>query len=277
MANWTKEEVELIIADYFSMLALEIADVRYNKTEHRRRLMELLPARTRPSIEFKHRNISAVLSEMGIPYIDGYKPAYNYQSFLAERLADYAQQHKEEIEPGVRMFAEKGVEFITAKDFSNMLDTPPEREEEVQQTKKARVRSPFKTNYLEREQRNARVGKVGEELAVAYERWRLQNDGMYALADKVEWIGEYDDGAGFDILSCNRDGTDRYIEVKSTKLNKEAPIFFSYNEYEFSRQHAADYHLIRFFNIDKQAKLFTLHGDFDSYCRKEVMQYKGFF
>lgn len=64
------------------MLRLELNGHQYNKTEHRRALMEQLNNRSDGSVEIKHHNISAVLIEMGIPYFDGYKPRFNYQRSL---------------------------------------------------------------------------------------------------------------------------------------------------------------------------------------------------
>ena len=47
---------------------------------------------------------------------------------------------------------------------------------------------------------------------------------------EVEWISkEQGDGAGFDILSRNANGTDRYIEVKTTKLGELTPIYMTRN------------------------------------------------
>ena len=34
--DWTREEVEAIVADYLKMLTLELAGQSYNKTEHRK-------------------------------------------------------------------------------------------------------------------------------------------------------------------------------------------------------------------------------------------------
>ena len=39
--------------------------------------------RTASAIEYKHQNISAALIGLGLPYIDGYKPASNFQALLA--------------------------------------------------------------------------------------------------------------------------------------------------------------------------------------------------
>ncbi len=77
------------------------------------------------------------------------------------------------------------------------------------------------------EQVNQKAGQVGERIALDYERWRLVKAGKEGLADKIEWVSQTQgDGLGFDILSKNTNGTDRYIEVKSTKLTKEAPFLF---------------------------------------------------
>jgi hypothetical protein len=102
-------------------------------------------------------------------------------------------------------------------------------------------------------------------------------EGKEHLAEKIEWISKDDDGAGFDILTKNTNGTDRYIEVKTTKLSKETPFYFSSNEYEFSKIQSQDYHLYRLYNFSEVPKLFLLNGTFDSFCQKEITQYKGYF
>ena len=84
MADWSEIEVEAAVADYLDMLALELRGEPFNKAEHNRALLRLLNRRSRGSIERKHQNISAVLIELGYPYIDGYKPLRNYQEVLKE-------------------------------------------------------------------------------------------------------------------------------------------------------------------------------------------------
>ena len=48
-APWTDEENDLIVADYFAMLADDISGRRYSKAEHRRALMPLLNDRSEGS------------------------------------------------------------------------------------------------------------------------------------------------------------------------------------------------------------------------------------
>lgn len=85
-SEWSREEVELIVADYLQMLTLELTGQNYNKTEHRRKLQQLLNGRSEGSIEFKHCNISAVMIELEFPYISGYQPRFNYQVLLVDAV-----------------------------------------------------------------------------------------------------------------------------------------------------------------------------------------------
>jgi hypothetical protein len=62
--DWTEEQNDAIVADYFAMLAADIVGRTYSKAEHNRRLQALI-GRPRGSIEYKHQNISAVLKGLG--------------------------------------------------------------------------------------------------------------------------------------------------------------------------------------------------------------------
>jgi hypothetical protein len=85
--EWSVFEGESIFDDYFAMLRKELRGEPYSKTEHRRTLARLLDGRSDGSIEYKHENISAVLIELGYPYIEGYKPRRNFQRLLYEAVA----------------------------------------------------------------------------------------------------------------------------------------------------------------------------------------------
>lgn len=275
--DWSEQEVELTVADYFQMLQEELGGRPYNKSLYRRRLLQYLNNRTESSIEFKHQNISAVLAKFGVPFIRGYKPRWNYQQILEEKVAAYLQMNLKVFERSFEQFADVVPAIARAKvNFESMLVSPPKMEE-VAEPKAGYARRPVKINYLQREQQNQELGNRGESLVMQYEKWKLNELGLYNLSEKVEMISAYDDGAGFDILSLNPNGTDKYIEVKTTKLAKETPIFFSSNEYQFSKENQDKYHLYRVFDFSKSPKFFTVKGDFDSFCRKEPVQFKGWF
>src|SRR5690606_29518823 len=87
--DWSQSEVEACVADYLQMLTLELTGQSYSKTAHRNALRQSLDNRTASSIEMKHRNISAVLLELGCPHIIGYKPLTNYQRRLFDTVEKY--------------------------------------------------------------------------------------------------------------------------------------------------------------------------------------------
>lgn len=275
--SWSSHEVKLIVADYFNMLSAEINGNHYSKAEHRRNLIPLLQNRSEGSIEFKHQNISAILIELGQPFIMGYLPRYNYQQILRSAIIEYLKENAR-IEDQFRLFADREIEVNEpVANYSNLIVEPPQGNF-VPRPNATFHKGPIKINYLEREQRNQNLGLLGEKLVLEYEKWSLVSCGKEKYADQVRWISkEEGDGAGFDILSRNLNGTDKYIEVKTTKLSKETPIFFSKNELDFSVAHSRDFHLYRVFNFDRQARLFRLNGSLDKICRPEPVSYKGYF
>jgi hypothetical protein len=277
MADWSLIEVEAIVADYFEMLTLEQSGVPYNKSAHRRRLLERLHKRTNGAVEKKHQNISAVLIKNNLLYINGYKPLWGFQQLLEDVVIEYVQQHPT-LESSFRKFAESKPEVASKKmRFADWLVKPPVKHK-FKEINKPSAFNPIKRNYLEIEQNNRSTGQNGEELVYDYEKWRLKKAGHTNLVTKIKWVSrDLGDGAGYDILSFNSRGKEIYIEVKSTKLGIETPIFFSQTENEFSLQKRTDYYLYRVFDLNKEPKLFTRNGSFQDFCTVKPHIYKGFF
>ena len=86
--HWRDDELDAIVADYFVMLASDLAGQPYVKSRHSATLMAQI-GRTHRSVEFKHQNISAVLDELGMPWIPGYKPKRNYQNAIFDAIDRY--------------------------------------------------------------------------------------------------------------------------------------------------------------------------------------------
>nr|WP_257891975.1 hypothetical protein [Gymnodinialimonas phycosphaerae] len=84
---WTDTENDLIVADYFAMLADDVAGRPHNKAEHRRQLLPRLNNRSDGAVEFKRQNISAVLKGLGEAWITGYNPVFNFQASLIDAVA----------------------------------------------------------------------------------------------------------------------------------------------------------------------------------------------
>jgi hypothetical protein len=275
--SWSKIEVDFIVADYFDMLINELNRIPYTKADHRRRLLPLLKNRSEGSVEFKYQNISAVLINHGKLYIIGYLPRYNYQNLLEDVVIQYLADHSE-LDTLFQNFSERLVTKPEIRpEFEKIIVAPP-MIVSVKEPKGIYQRKLIKTNYIEKEQANRTLGLYGEELVVEFEKWNLIRSGKNSLADKIEWISKVEgDGAGFDILSKNLNGTDKYIEVKTTRLGKETPFFFSANELQFSTIKAHDYHLYRIFNADNDVKMFQKNGALNFICQSTPTMYKGYF
>ncbi len=273
---WSALEVEAIVPFYFEMLRKELRGVKYNKSEYRRTLSKKIPNRTEGAIEFKHQNISAVLAEHNLLYIAGYQPGYdNTQQLLKKEVLHHLQ-----LNPDIFGLFDQFVHSppsLEAKKvkFNKWKKDPPEPWELKEGKPVYTTRQVAKRNYLEEEQRNRSIGEQGEQLVYDYEVWRLQNSKHPELAKEVQWVSKVDDSAGFDILSKDTDGQDRYIEVKTTTLGKKTPFFFSQNENTFSIEHAEQFYLYRVFDLRKNPRLFMKQGSFESFCRVEVSGYKG--
>jgi hypothetical protein len=79
------------------------------------------------------------------------------------------------------------------------------------------------------------------------------------LAKKIEWTSDvYGDGAGYDIKSFEPDGSDRLIEVKSTKGGPTTDFFVTRTEREVSLERPDAWRLYRLHTLPKKPRLFVL-------------------
>lgn len=276
--TWTHAEVEAAVADYFDMLARELRGEPFNKAEHNRQLQQILQNRTRGSVERKHQNISAVLIELGYPYIDGYKPLRNYQEILRSevetRLSSSTALHQT-----VAAAVEAQVDALPlVGDILSIQVDPPSREKaesKLYDTSEP-PRVPVRRNYLELEARNQSLGRAGEELILRFEHERLWRAGQRILADRVEHVSRTKgDHLGFDIHSFETDGRDRLIEVKTTRFGAMTPFFASRNEVGVSEVREREYQLYRLFSFREQPKLFLLPGCLRNTCRLEAVTFSA--
>lgn len=79
--KWSRSENEIVVDAYFRLLEAEKSGHPLAKTEVRREV-EALTGRSRGSVEYKMQNVSAVLQVLHRDWVQGYKPAANYQSEL---------------------------------------------------------------------------------------------------------------------------------------------------------------------------------------------------
>lgn len=268
MADWSREEVEATVADYFAMLAKEVAGQEYNKSAHRSGLKQLLNGRSDSAIEWKHQNITAVLNDLGFPGIAGYKRRSNYQQLLYDVVEDQLAS-RSALQAAVRTQVAEPAEVPTIDDILNALvDAPrplePERPSYAPQT--AREQRPRRAtiDYLALEARNLSLGSAGEEFVRRFETARLLSTGHERLAQQIEHVSRSrGDGLGYDILSFETTGEERLIEVKTTAYGASTPFYVSPNEVQCSRERSEHYFVYRPFEFRKRPKLYWKSGPID--------------
>lgn len=262
--NWSREEVEATVADYFEMLRVELCGGDYNKAAHRRDLATLLNGRSHGAIERKHQNISAILIELGFVYIVGYKPLGNYQQLLFEVVSGRLAASQALIEVVSQQVSEPAAVPRVSDILAAWADPPtpdPARHRYQETGARERPQPRRGVDYLAIEAKNRSLGAAGEEFVLRFERARLVRAGKEKLANKVERVSETrGDGLGYDVLSFEVSGQDRLIEVKTTAFGPATPFFVTRNEVALSAAEREKFHLYRAYNFRKSPRVFGRSG-----------------
>ena len=279
--DWSSEELDAIVADYFAMLAAQHAGESFVKA-HRARALDDQIGRGHKSIEFKHMNISAVLAELGLPNIRGYRPMSNYQRAIFPAVERYLDDHPDAWDIGetvvpitgapgwARESASSGTEKEVAQPFPGMSEPPagsplliledaPSPGAPRKPRPEGLERLVRKFDPAARDHRNRLLGHAGEERVFLHEKARLKAAGYSNLADKVEWTSQVrGDGAGYDIKSFHTSGAERLIEVKSTRGARTTPFFISRNELSLAHERPEHFRLYRLYEFSQAPRLFKL-------------------
>ena len=248
---WSDDELDAIVSDYFSMLKAELSQQPYIKSHHSAVLMKQI-GRTHRSVEFKHQNISAVLEELGLPWIVGYKPKRNYQASIFGAIDRYLSSNDEiayeQLPPKVLAVSDDAGFFVNAPELRPPTDRPWLLERLVR-----------KFDPVERDLRNRSLGRAGEEFVLALEKKRLRKFQRPDLLRKVRWVSAEDgDGAGYDILSFEPDGRERLIEVKTTNGAARTPFFLSENERQMAAASVESWRLYRVHSFAQNPRIFKI-------------------
>lgn len=259
--KWTQDEVEAIVADYFEMLSAELSGTHYSKTSHRRALKLRLTHRSDGSIEYKHcNNISAALCDLGFPSIEGYKPRFNYQRLVAEVVATRLQQtgHLRRL---AIVHAKKPALEVNVANVLDALRLPPERQKSNAPAPGTLVIDEIGT--VDHESSNESLAVRGIEFVLNFERARLERHGRQRLAQQVR-LSNRDPHPGFDILSFNPDGSNRFISVKTTNSGPYSPFIVTQTEVLRANLEGDRYYLYRAYSFRQDPKLYCLRAPLEA-------------
>src|SRR5262249_53118158 len=125
------------------------------------------------------------------------------------------------------------------------------------ETNKLRTAKLSPERLLDIKRRCEENGYLGEEFVLNYERRRLRGLDKQELAAKVRWMSQESAAQGFDILSFEGDGRERWIEVKSTS-GKGRLFEISRNEWQIAGEAGNKYFIYRVTGVrgDPKVKIF---------------------
>ena len=261
------------------MLERELRGESFNKAEYNQNLRQLLNDRSKGAVEFKHANISALMIELGFPYIDGYKPRGNYQASLREEIVQ--QWDARPVLAVLASYAVSAVapargDALVPSDIFVPAPLRPKDRTSVHERPNAPYVPRRGVNYLENEARNASLGLAGEEFVLRLEHQRLWDAGERRLADRVEHVAKTQgDGLGYDIVSYESDGRERLIEVKTTSFGSMTPFYASRREVAVSAERAEQYRLYRLYKFRSTPKVYVLDGSLELSCILDAVQYSA--
>jgi Domain of unknown function (DUF3883) len=272
-SDWSAEEVELCVSNYFKHLELELTGRTFNKAQLYRNLAQKT-GRTPSSIEFKFQNISAVLDAMSREWMKGLAPLANYQELLADKVS----QHIESLDSVPLLNSAPLNNTGLAEAAAFYFEPPPELRRRERLLPDFIERLVKKFDPVARDLKNRAVGEAGEEFVFNFEKRYLNLIGRKDLSDNVRWVAKDDgDGAGYDILSFTDRGDKKFVEVKTTVGGSRSPFFVSRNEYNFCKSSDENYRLVRLFDFRKGVRGFELKGQLEKYVKLSTETFRAEF
>ena len=147
----------------------------------------------------------------------------------------------------------------------------------MQHTNKELERLVRKFDPAERDSKNRALGRAGEEMVLKYEQGTLASQGRSDLAERVRWISETDDSAGYDIHSFDMHGRDKYLEVKTTNGRQRTPFFLTRNEFAVSKREPTSFRICRLYDFSRQPRMFELVPPLDKLVNLDTKIFEASF
>ena len=164
---------------------------------------------------------------------------------------------------------------VTADPADIFVDPPTRDLPRATYERRTAATLPRQINYLEREARNQSLGLAGELFALEAEHRRLWHAGARSLAKRIDHVSATKgDGLGYDIVSFEADGRERFIEVKTTAFGSMTPFFASAKEVAVSEA-LPTFQLYRIFKFREAPRIFALAGSLRQSCVLEPVQYRA--
>lgn len=261
---WSQEQRRAVVRDYFAALKIALRGTARPRAPAANGRSSGLADFRDDEIHAAYSQITGILIEHGLLFLNDSRPLVHYPVALAEEVRRFVRNHPDLL----RLMGEHVDSPIqTAPTTGNrplhaLMSSPPTVEDMPGLCRPARGLPPMTgIDYLDREQHNPSLRLSGELFALAFERKRLHEAGLESHARLVEHVtAERGEGIGYDLHSYEEDGSDRYIKVKATRFRRETPFSVSAREIDVSSVVADRYHLYRVFDLVDRPRLYIVAG-----------------
>ncbi|MFA5188687.1 MAG: DUF3883 domain-containing protein [Patescibacteria group bacterium] len=215
-----------------------------------------------------------------------YELLHKYSKQLQERIINFNQDKRigvvktfigiknenisNESDVKINFNAEQKVRLVNIESFKNKY-----KQYKIRDGKEDwRSGRKIKIDYLKKNLQNINLGLQGELIVLDWERDNLIQCGLNNLAEKVRHISqELGDGVGFDILSYDENGNEKFIEVKTTKSGMNTQFYYSEGELNFINN-TQNYYLYRL-NLENEDEAELTIISKDEFLNKfEVLPYQ---
>ena len=189
-----------------------------------------------------------------------------------ELLKKYESRRNKYYDPEYHLLVQDIVYSAIYFDNPEVLDEKDEvdiKEFALQAKKGKVVLKGTHIDHIQEAKSNKEIGDAGEEFVYQYERDVIKK---YKLGDdkQVRRVAKLDgDGLGYDILSYDKYGNEKYIEVKTTSGQEDGHIFITANELAQSEKCPEQYYLYRVYEFDKvnlKGKISIRKGSLKDLC-----------
>ena len=144
-------------------------------------------------------------------------------------------------------------EILSDNVLMSKVVAPERRTRKIVVKTNSSPRHSVRRDFEKEAEASRKIGKLGEQLALTYERKKLSEMGVLDVEDKVFLTSEhaeYGNAYPCDLISVDPiTGEQIFIEVKTTKQGVDAAFYISKEELAFSEKNRAHYRLYRVYNI----------------------------
>ncbi len=267
---WSVEETNLVCDLYLIQLKDYLSEKPILTLGQTREFLVRKLNKSNKAVRLKMHHISSILVNSDLPYLETFKPVprvdidfvdWKETEFIKDKLIKELDT-KEFIDLLKTALSKSDYSFEISENDTFEESPEPEIFEDNKTSSQNTIRIRPKINYVEREIRNSKLGEAGEEWVIEFEKRRLKNIGREDLIDKVIWASkEIGDGLGYDIISCDKDGNELYIEVKTTCLGKYAVFYLTEREIKTAAELGNNYLIYRVFDFNKETKIYKVENN----------------